>query len=320
MYIRPRLTEILGISFPLIQGGLAYLARARLAAAVSNAGGLGQITAVTLGTKEALVEEIREFRRLSEKPFAVNIALGRLDVSPFIEAVIEEEVPVVTLTAGNPEHVLSKLEGTPVKVLVLVSTPKQAKKAEALGVDAVIAVGMEGGGHIGRDDIGSTVLVPEVVRAITIPVVASGGFMTGSQIVAALAMGAQGVEMGTRFVATKECVAHEAYKKMLVSAGVHDTVVIERSLQRPGRALKTPYALDILEREQKGAGFEALLPLISGVANQRAALEGKLDEGFVWASQAVGLIEQILSVDELFDGLKRQIEEAVRRLNGAITL
>lgn len=159
---------MLGISFPLIQGGLAYLARARLAAAVSNAGGLGQITAVTLGTKEALVEEIREFRRLSEKPFAVNIALGRLDVSPFIEAVIEEEVPAVTLTAGNPEHVLSKLEGTPVKVLVLVSSPKQAKKAETLGVDAVIAVGMEGGGHIGRDDIGSTVLVPEVVRAITI--------------------------------------------------------------------------------------------------------------------------------------------------------
>jgi len=132
---------MLGISFPLIQGGLAYLARARLAAAVSNAGGLGQITAVTLGTKEALVEEIREFRRLSKKPFAVNIALGRLDVSPFIEAAIEEEVPAVTLTAGNPEHVLSKLEGTPVKVLVLVSSPKQAKKAETLGVDAVIAVG-----------------------------------------------------------------------------------------------------------------------------------------------------------------------------------
>jgi enoyl-[acyl-carrier protein] reductase II len=311
---------MLGISFPLIQGGLAYLARARLAAAVSNAGGLGQITAVTLGTKEALVEEIREFRRLSEKPFAVNIALGRLDVSPFIEAVIEEEVPAVTLTAGNPEYVLSKLQGTSVKVLVLVSTPKQAKNAERLGVDAAIAVGMEGGGHIGRDDIGSAVLIPEVARAVSIPVVASGGFMTGSQIVAALAMGAQGVEMGTRFVATKECVAHEAYKKLLVSASVYDTVVIERSLQRPGRALKTPYALNILEREQKGAGFDALLPLISGAANQRAALEGKLDEGFVWASQAVGLIEQILSVDELFDSLKRQMEEAVRRLNAAITL
>jgi len=133
-------------------------------------------------------------------------------------------------------------------------------------------------------------------------------------------MGAQGVEMGTRFVATKECVAHEAYKKMLVSAGVHDTVVIERSLQRPGRALKTPYALDILEREQNGAGLDVLLPLISGAANQRAALEGKLDEGFVWASQAVGLIEEILSVDELFDSLKRQMEEAVRRLNGTIAL
>jgi enoyl-[acyl-carrier protein] reductase II len=144
--------------------------------------------------------------------------------------------------------------------------------------------------------------------------------MTGSQIVAALAMGAQGVEMGTRFVATKECVAHEAYKKMLVSAGVHDTIVIERSLQRPGRALKTPYALDILEQEHRGAGFEALFPLISGAANQRAVLEGKLDEGFVWASQAVGLIEQVPSVDELFDDLKRQIGEAVHGLNGMVSL
>lgn len=309
---------MLGISFPLIQGGLAYLARARLAAAVSNAGGLGQITAVTLGTKEALLDEIREFRRLSDKPFAVNIALGRLDVSPFIEAVIEEEVPAITLTAGNPEPVLSMLKGSSVKVLVLVSTPNQAKNAERLGVDAVIAVGMEGGGHIGRDDIGVAVLIPEVVKAVSIPTVASGGIMTGSQIVAAISVGAEGVEMGTRFVATKECLAHEAYKKMLVSSGVHDTVVIERSLLRPGRALKTPYTLNILERERRGDNVDELLPMISGAANQRAALEGQMEAGFVWASQAVGLIEQILSVEEVFDGLKREMEEAVSRINRSI--
>lgn len=320
MIVRTRLTQMLGISFPLIQGGLAFLARAKLAAAVSNAGGLGQITAITLGTKESLIQEIREFRTLSNKPFAVNIALGRLDVMPFIEAVLEEKVPIVTLTAGNPEGVLSKLQGTGVKVLVLVSSVRQAIKAETLGVDGVIAVGMEGGGHIGRDDIGSIVLVPEVVKAVKIPVVASGGFMTGSQIVAALAMGAEGVEMGTRFVATEECPAHEAYKEALIKANSQDTVVIERSVGKPGRALKTPYALRILEKEKEGASFDEIFPFISGLANQRAAIEGELEEGFVWASQGVGMIERTMKVGELFDQIKRDMEEAMLKLHRTIVI
>ena len=314
MKIKTRLGDLLGIHMPIIQGGLAYLARAELAAAVSNAGGLGQITAITLGTKDDLANEIRTYRSISKRPFAVNIALGRMPVDDFLDVVIDEHVPVVSLTAGNPEPIMAKLKNYPIKIVVLVSTPRQAIKAEKLGASAVIVVGMEGGGHIGRDDIGSTVLTQEVVNTVGIPVIASGGFMTGQQITSALTMGADGVELGTRFVATKECPAHKNYKQALVKATVLDTVVIDRSIGMPARVLKTKFTLGILEKEKEGVAFEDLFPLISGETNKKAALEGNLDEGFVWASQGVGLIRDIPTVKELFLRFKKEIEASTKRL------
>ncbi|MCG0314339.1 MAG: nitronate monooxygenase, partial [Calditerricola sp.] len=219
--MKTRVTELLGIRYPIVQGGLAYLAYAELAAAVSNAGGLGQITAMTIGDPEALREEIRKVRRLTDKPFGVNFAIGQhgRPYEDLLQVAIEERVPVISVTGGNPTPLVETIKPHGIKVLVLVSSVRQAKKCEEIGVDAVMAVGQEGGGHLGRDDVGTMVLIPRVVDAVSIPVLASGGIGDGRGLVAALALGAEGVEMGTRFIATKECVhAHERYKQALVES------------------------------------------------------------------------------------------------------
>lgn len=292
---------------PIVQGGLAHLAFAGLAAAVSNAGGLGQITATSLDTVDQLEEQIREVRRLTDRPFGVNFALGRRDIGAMLELVIDERVPVVSLTAGNPEPVIQRLRGTGIRILVLVAGVRQAQKAEALGADAVIAVGFEGGGHIGRDDIGTIVLVRRVVKSVGIPVLASGGIGDGCGLAAALALGAEGVEMGTRFIATQECIAHPHYKEALLRGRETDTVVIERTLGRPGRAVRTAWAEAILAAEARGASVEELVPMISGKMNKRAAIEGAMDEGFAWAGQVMGLIEDIPTCGEL---IRRMVDEA----------
>ncbi|HLG28393.1 MAG TPA: nitronate monooxygenase, partial [Paenisporosarcina sp.] len=203
-----RITDLLHIKYPIIQGGLAYLAYADLAAAVSNAGGLGQITAMSLETPEALRKEIHKVRSLTAQPFGVNFAIGEQG-RPFthmLDVAIQENVPVVSMTGGNPTAIFNQLKGTEIKKLVLVAATRQAQKAEELGADAVMVVGQEGGGHLGRDDVGTMVLVPRVVDAVSIPVIASGGIGDGRGLMAALALGAEGIEMGTRFIATKECV------------------------------------------------------------------------------------------------------------------
>lgn len=312
--LKTPLTELLGIRHPIIQGGLAHLADAGLAAAVSNAGGLGQVTAAGFASPEALAVEIRRCKRLTAKPFAVNFALGHWDWSAHLEAALAEGVAAVTVTGGNPEPVFRVIGDAPVKKLVLVAGVRQAVKAEALGADAVIAVGYEGGGHIGRDDVSTMVLVPKVVDAVSIPVAAAGGIGDGRGLAAALALGAAGVEMGTRFVATRECPAHTRYKEALVTASETGTVVIERSIGRPGRALRTPYTEHILAAESRGATFEQLYPFISGAANKRAAIEGNLAEGFAWAGQVAGLINDVPSVAELLDRIVADAVAILKRL------
>lgn len=305
--MRTRLTDLLGIRVPIVQGGLQHLALPRLCAAVSNAGGLGQLTAASFPSPEDLLTAIVETRALTDNPFAVNLAMGHRPLEGHVQAALEAGVGVYSITGGNPEPYLRMLANRGVATLVLVAAVRQAQKAEELGASAVIAVGAEGGGHLGRDDVGTLVLVPRVVDSVAVPVLASGGIGDGRGLAAALALGAEGIEMGTRFVATQECQAHPAYKKALLEAGERDTVVIKRSIGQPGRALKGEWPTRILGLESAGATPEDLFPLISGEVNRRAAREGRLEEGFVWGGQVAGLIHDVPTVAEL---IERMVEEA----------
>lgn len=304
-----RITDLLGIDYPIIQGGLAYLAYSELAAAVSNAGGLGQITAMSLQSPDELREEIRKTRALTDKPFGVNFAIGMYGkgYEPMVQVAIDENVPVITMTGGNPAPIFDMLKGTNIKKLVLVAARRQAQKAEELGADAVMVVGQEGGGHLGRDDVGTMVLVPQVVDSVSIPVIASGGIGDGRGWMAAHALGAEGIEMGTRFIATKECVhAIEAYKQALVDATENDTVVIKRSIGGPARALRNDFTDEILKIESETPTYEALRDYISGEANKNYIYNGS-DQGFGWAGQVTGLIHDVPTVAEL---LSRMVAEA----------
>jgi len=309
---KTQITEMLNIQYPIIQGGLAHLAYSDLAAAVSNAGGLGQVTAMSLESPEALREEIRKVKLLTNKPFGVNFAIGQhgRPFSDYLAVAIEEKVPVISMTGGNPTPIFEQLKGVDVKKLVLVAAKRQAVKAEELGADAVMVVGQEGGGHLGRDDIGTFVLIPQVVDAVSIPVIASGGIGDGRGLVAALSFGAEGVEMGTRFIATKECVhASNLYKQKLVQGSEMDTVVIKRSIGAPARVISNMWTDKILEIERVNGGYEQLKNYISGNANKKYIHDGKEDEGFAWAGQVMGLIKDVPSVQELFD---RMIVEGER--------
>lgn len=317
--MRTRVTELFGIDYPIVQGGLAHLAFAELCGAVSNAGGLGQISAATIpGGTDGLREEIRRVRALTDRPFAVNFAISiHRDTMGLVEAALDAGVSIMSFTAGNPEPFLNRLAGTGVKTLVLVAGVRQARKVEELGGSAVIAVGFEGGGHLGRDDIATLVLVPRILESVSIPVLASGGIGDGRGLAAALAMGASGIEMGTRFVATVECRAHENYKRALVEARETDTTIIERSLGTPGRTLAGPAADHVIALERESAPREALIAAISGEVNKRGALEGQLDEGWVWAGQVAGLVHDVPTVKELLD---RMVGEAEARLRAAVAV
>lgn len=307
-----RVTELLNIKYPIIQGGLAHLAYSELAAAVSNAGGLGQVTAMSLESPEALRQEIRKVKEMTSNPFGVNFAIGQhgRPFSDYLDIAIEEEVPVISMTGGNPAPIFEQLKGINVKKLVLVAAKRQAVKAEELGADAVMVVGQEGGGHLGRDDIGTFVLTPQVVDAVSIPVIASGGIGDGRGLMAALSLGAEGIEMGTRFVATKECVhASHLYKKRLVEGSENDTVIIKRSIGAPARVIANSWTERILEIEKANGGYEQLKDYISGQANKKYIYDGKENEGFAWAGQVMGLIKDIPSVQELFDRIIAQGED-----------
>jgi enoyl-[acyl-carrier protein] reductase II len=312
---KSRVTDILNTQYPIVQGGLAYLAYSELAAAVSNAGGLGQITAMSLGAPDALRAEIKKLREKTSKPFGVNFAIGQhgQGYEKFVEVAIEEKVPVISMTGGNPAPIFDMLVGVDVKKLVLVAAKRQAVKAEELGADAVMVVGQEGGGHLGRSDVGTMVLIPQVVDAVSIPVIASGGIGDGRGLMAALSLGAEGIEMGTRFIATKECVhAHQVYKQAIVDADENDTVVIKKSIGAPARAIANKWTDQILDIEKDSGGYEELKNYISGVANKRYIYDGKIDEGFAWAGQVMGLISDVPSVKDLI--AKMIIEaEAIRR-------
>lgn len=310
--MKTRITELLNIKYPIIQGGLAYLAYSDLAAAVSEAGGLGQITAMSLKEPEKLRNEIKRVRSMTDKPFGVNFAIGQHGrrFEHMVEVAVNEEVPVISVTGGNPKPVLDMAKSHDIKTLVLVAAKRQAQKAEELGADAVMVVGQEGGGHLGRSDMGTMVLTPEVVDSVSIPVVASGGIVDGRGLMASLALGAEGIEMGTRFIATKECVdAHENYKQAILDAGENSTVVIKRTIGAPARALKNSWTDKILEIEELEQGYESIQDYISGEANKQFIYEGDAEKGFGWAGQSAVRIKDIPTVEELIQSIMNEAKQ-----------
>lgn len=297
---------------------MQWLSRAELASAVANAGGLGIITAGSFATAEELRQEIRKMRSLTDKPFAVNFTLmptRRLIVwEEYINVALEEGVNIIETSGRNPKPYLPWLRAAKVKLLHKVARLRDARTAERLGVDAVTIVGYEAGGHPGMEDVASLVLIPKAVDSLKIPVIAGGGFADGRGLVAALALGAEGVVMGTRFMASQECPLHPRIKKRLLQTRETDTMIIERSIKNAARVIKTDFSQKVLEMEKRGATLEELFPLLDGKRVKKSYASGDANDSIIYCGQAVGLIGEILSVKEIIDSIMSEAREVMRRL------
>ncbi|MEW6245065.1 MAG: enoyl-[acyl-carrier-protein] reductase FabK [Bacillota bacterium] len=310
MSFRTRLCDLLDIEYPVIQGGMAWLATASLAAAVSQAGGLGVVGAGN-APPDVVQKEIREVKERTTRPFGVNVMLLSPYVKEVMEIVLREKVPVVTTGAGNPGTYLPALKEAGCKVIPVVAGVSLAKRLERQGVDAVIAEGTESGGHIGETS--TMALVPQVVDAVQIPVIAAGGIADGRGIVAALALGAAGVQMGTRFVVSRECPAHPNYKAMIIKAGDHDTVVTGRVTGHPVRVIKNRLAREMLRLEAEGISAEEFEKLGTG-KYPLAAIHGDVEQGSVLSGQIAGMIKAEESVASIFSDLVRGVEKTLKEL------
>lgn len=312
-----KLQQILKINVPIIQGGMGNISNAPLTAAVSNAGGLGTIGAGTM--EPAQVEDIiKKTKELTEKPFAVNVALS---VSPYtkeiLKLIIKHQVPVVSLSAGNPAPYISKLKENGITVICVVASPKQAKKAEGAGADIIVAEGYEAAGINSNLETTTMTLIPQVAEAVSIPVVAAGGIGNGKGLAAAIALGASGVQMGTRLIATREAPFHNHYKNSILAADDLGTVIVGRSVGRVRRVIRTPYADLLLQKEQEGITLEEFNLLTTEDHHIKGAVEGELEQGFINGGQISSIIKTIPSVGELFEEM---VTEAKERLQQAIAL
>lgn len=308
--MRTELIGLLGIEYPIFQGGMAWVAEYHLAAAVSQAGGLGIIGAANAPAEWVRVQ-IRKTKELTDKPFGVNVMLMSPCAEDVAHVVAEEGVAVVTTGAGNPEKYMDLWKNKNIKVIPVVASVALAKRMERSGADAVVAEGCESGGHVGEST--TMALVPQVVDAVTIPVIAAGGIADGRGIAAALMLGAKGVQMGTRFVVTKECQVHENYKEKVIRAKDIDTRVTGRSTGHPVRTLRNEMTKKYLELEGKGASLEELEYLTLG-ALRKAVQEGDVKNGSVMSGQIAGLVKEEKTCQELIESL---VKEADSLLIGA---
>lgn len=284
-----RVCKLLGTEYPLIQGGMAWVANADLAAAVSNGGGLGLIAAGSMNG-ELLRKEIRRAKSMTDKPFGVNIMLMNPAVDELAQVVIEERVQVVTTGAGSPGKYMEAWKQAGIKIVPVIPSVAYAKRMESMGADALVAEGTEAGGHIG--ELTTMVLIPQVVDAVKIPVIAAGGIADGRGVAAAFMLGAEGVQVGTRFLACTECTIHDQYKQMVLKARDIDTTVTGRSGGHPVRVLKNKLSRNLLELEKKGATFEEMESITIG-SLRKAVQEGNLEEGSFMAGQSAGLVNTI---------------------------
>lgn len=306
--MKTEITKLLGIEYPIIQGGMAWVAEYHLAAAVSNAGGLGLIGAASAPAKWVR-EQIQEAKKLTDKPFGVNIMLMSPYADDVAKVVVEEGVKVVTTGAGSPEKYMKMWKEAGVKVIPVVASVALAKRMERCGVDALVAEGTEAGGHIGENT--TMVLVPQVVDAVSIPVIAAGGIADGRGVAAAFMLGARGVQLGTHFVVTKESIVHENYKDRIIKAKDIDSRVTGRTAGHPVRALRNEMTKKYLELENKGAGFEELEQLTLG-GLRKAVVEGDVKNGSVMAGQSAAMVKEKLSCKELIEKLVRETDTLIK--------
>lgn len=306
--MKTEITKLLGIEYPIIQGGMAWVAEYHLAAAVSNAGGLGLIGAAS-APAQWVREQIQEAKKLTDKPFGVNIMLMSPYADDVAKVVVEEGVKVVTTGAGSPEKYMKMWKEAGVKVIPVVASVALAKRMERCGADALVAEGTEAGGHIGENT--TMVLVPQVADAVSIPVIAAGGIADGRGVAAAFMLGARGVQLGTHFVVTKESIVHENYKDRIIKAKDIDSRVTGRTTGHPVRALRNEMTKKYLELENKGAGFEELEQLTLG-GLRKAVVEGDVKNGRVMAGQSAAMVKEKLSCKELIEKLVRETDTLIK--------
>lgn len=317
--MKTKITELFGIEHPIIQGGMHYVGFAELAAAVSNAGGLGIITGLTQGTPEKLAKEIARCHEMTKKPFGVNLtflpSLTPPDYPGLVQVIIDGGVKIVETAGRNPEQVMPALKGAGIKVIHKCTSVRHSLKAEKIGCDAVSVDGFECGGHPGEDDIPNFILLPRAAEELKIPFVASGGMADGRSLVAALALGADGMNMGTRFIATKEAPVHQRVKEALVAASELDTRLIMRPLRNTERVLRNAAVDRLLEKEKTlGANlqFSDIIEEVAGVY-PRIMLEGDMEAGAWSCGMVAGLIHDIPTCKELIDRIMAEAESIIRR-------
>jgi enoyl-[acyl-carrier protein] reductase II len=315
---KTKICDLLGIDYPILQGGMLWLATAELAAAVSNAGALGVVSPLAgmerhADPAENFKKQLQKAKELTSKPFGVNIPLDLQYSGILIDLILQEKIGIVITAAGDPGYYTELLREEGVKVLHLAGSVGQARHAEECKVDAVILEGVEAGGHIGFSQVPLFSLIPQAADVLSVPIIAAGGIADARGVVAALALGAEGVQLGTRFVVVEESIAHEKYKKAIIDAKDTDTVITCRKML-PTRSLKTPFSKKLLELEDSGASAEDIRNFLGYSRARRGQIEGNLEEGEAFCGSSAGLIKEIIPAAQVVQGLIEGYQEVIKKL------
>lgn len=315
--LKTRITEMFGITYPIVQGGLMWISTAQLTSAVANAGGMGFMTALSFPDADALRAEIRKCRQMTDKPFGINLTflptLRPPDYPAYIDVCIEEGIRFIETAGRNPEPYMDQIKSADIKVIHKCTSVRHAVKAEKIGCDAVSIDGFEAAGHPGEDDVTSLVLVPLTRDAIRIPIIASGGFADGRGLVAALGLGADGMNMGTRFLATQEAPVHDNVKQALIKGTERDTRLIMRTLRNTERVLHNTAVDKVLEIERRGSTkIEDIAPFVSGLVGKDMLEDGDMEKGVLSAGECMGLIHDIPTCEELLNRIMAQAEAVIK--------
>lgn len=316
--MKNRICEILGINYPIIEGGMAYVGNGALAAAVSNGGGFGQVGSAGR-TPENFEEEILIASRLTENPFGVNLPISEhKDNQPYIDVIkkYKDRLKAVSISAGNPTPFIPVFKEMGLVVMIITATGKHALKAQKSGADIIVCEGYEAGGHNGGAELTTFALVPYISKIVDVPVVAAGGIVDGHGVAAALVLGAEGVQMGTRFVATKECQAHPNYKQYLLESYDDATAILTRKIGGVIRVLKSDFTASVQKIDEKTSSVEEILPYVRGSVNKKAVIEGDFTNGWASAGQGVSLINSIESAAEVVKNIAEEANKVISDLKG----